>query len=83
MTTSPFTHNDRNVYILGAGFSKDAGHPIIREFLNAMRDSVQWLEDQGWDAEVESVGKVMKFRLGAASATHRVEVDLEIRFSRA
>ena len=23
MTTSPFTHNDRNVYILGAGFSAD------------------------------------------------------------
>lgn len=77
MVTASLAHNDRNVYILGAGFSKDAGHPIIREFLNAMWDSVQWLEDQGWNAEVESIGKVMEFRLGAAGAALRVEVDLD------
>lgn len=32
-------HNDRNVYILGAGFSADAGMPLVLGFMNTMRDA--------------------------------------------
>jgi hypothetical protein len=32
-----------NVYLLGAGFSADAGLPTIADFLNQMRDSTDWL----------------------------------------
>ena len=33
-------YNDRNVYILGAGFSADAGMPLVAGFMNTMRDAV-------------------------------------------
>lgn len=42
--------NDHNVYVLGAGFSKDAGLPLVAEFFNRTRDSVQWLKDNGQHA---------------------------------
>ena len=32
-------HNDHNVYILGAGFSAQAGLPLITDFMNRMRDA--------------------------------------------
>jgi hypothetical protein len=41
-----------NVYLLGAGFSADAGLPTIADFLNQMRDSTDWLAQQGRQAEL-------------------------------
>ena len=38
------TYNDRNVYIFGAGFSAEAGLPLIKDFMNRMRDAAVWLE---------------------------------------
>jgi hypothetical protein len=40
-------HNDRNVYILGAGFSVPAGLPVIANFTYRMRDAIFWLRDKG------------------------------------
>ena len=58
---------DHNVYVLGAGFSKDANMPLVAEFLNRMRDSQQWLVNQGRGRKQKSVEEVLKFRLEAAS----------------
>jgi len=69
--------NDHNIYILGAGFSRAAGLPLISDFLVQMRDSHEWLTQQNRTREAESVAKVMAFRLDAASAAYWVNLDLE------
>jgi hypothetical protein len=70
-------HKDRNVYILGAGFSRDAGLPLINDFMNKMRDASGWLREKGHFAEAEAVETVFKFRLEAASAVERVPIYTE------
>jgi hypothetical protein len=69
--------NDHNVYILGAGFSQEAGLPTISDFLVRMRDSHPWLISQGRVKEAEAVQKVLEFRLKAASAAYWTNLDLE------
>lgn len=69
--------NNSNVYLLGAGFSADAGLPTIADFLNQMRDSADWLTQQGRQAELAAVGAVLEFRHNAAAAGYRVNVDLD------
>ena len=72
------TYNDHNVYILGAGFSQEAGLPLIRNFMNRMRVAVAWLEEQGGNEhEVDAISRVLAFRLKAAAAAHRVPIDVE------
>lgn len=68
---------NHNVYILGAGFSVDAGLPVIANFLNRMRDSVDWLIEQQWERERKAVEKVFEFRLQAAGAAYRIGLDVE------
>ncbi|MDO8433937.1 MAG: SIR2 family protein [Candidatus Binatus sp.] len=71
-------YNDRNVYILGAGFSADAGFPLIKDFMNRMRDAAAWLEAQGGrNAEKEAIERVLEFRIRAAAAAHRVPLNIE------
>jgi hypothetical protein len=70
-------HNDHNVYILGAGFSADAGLPMIPNFLVQMRDSHDWLRALGRNKEADSIARVLKFRLDAASAAYWANLDLE------
>lgn len=66
-----------NVYILGAGFSSDAGLPLICNFLDQMRDGVDWIAENGTAAEREAVNEVFKFRHWAAGAAQRVQIDLD------
>lgn len=71
-------HNDHNVYILGAGFSAEAGMPLVKGFMNRMRDAAAWLEEQrGRDEEVQAIERVLAFRLRAAAAAYRVPIDVE------
>ena len=70
-------HNDNNVYILGAGFSREAGLPLVSDFLTRLRDSHPWLQEQGRHDEAESVAKVLQYRLDAASAAYWTKLDLE------
>ncbi len=72
-------HNDRNVYILGAGFSADAGLPLVAGFMNTMRDAVMWLKEQGPDRtpEIEAIESVFAFRRSAAAAALRTHIDVE------
>lgn len=72
--TDVFTNH--NVYILGAGFSKNAGIPVIKEFLNEMRTSLNWLRKEGW-TEAQATKEVLLFRKQAASAALRVNLDVE------
>jgi hypothetical protein len=65
-------HRNHNVYILGAGFSRDAGLPLIYDFLDQMR-----LVDEGTDEELESINQVFKFRLEAAGAAYRSPIEVE------
>ncbi len=59
-------YNDHNVYILGAGFANEAGLPLIKDFMNRMRDAAAWLEAQGGrEREQEAIGRVLEFRLRA------------------
>lgn len=69
--------SDHNVYILGAGFSVDAGIPVLKDFLYAMRDSLNYLRANGREWERKAVEKVLEFRREAASAAHRVSLNLE------
>jgi hypothetical protein len=68
---------NHNVYILGAGFSVDAGLPVIANFLNRMRDSVDWLVERDWERERKAVQQVFQFRLQAAGAAYRIGIDVE------
>jgi hypothetical protein len=75
---SPATsYHDRNVYILGAGFSVDGRIPVVDAFMNKMRDSTAWLAQEGRQREAQAVANVLKFRLEAAAAAYRVNVDVE------
>src|SRR5216683_1265036 len=70
-------HNDNNVYILGAGFSAEAGLPVISSFLPRMRDAVDWLDTYGRVAEREAIERVLDFRHEAAAAGYRINIDLD------
>lgn len=70
-------HNDNNVYILGAGFSAEAGLPVISSFLARMRDAVDWLDKAGRVAEREAIERVLDFRHESAAAGYRINIDLD------
>jgi hypothetical protein len=69
--------NNHNVYILGAGFSVDAGLPTIANFLNQMRDAADWLANEHRDDGRAAVERVLEFRHSAAAAGYRVNIDLD------
>src|SRR4051812_32104045 len=73
----PQIHTNHNVYILGAGFSIDAGLPLIRDFLQRVGDSSEWLLANGRNSEVEAIEKVFDFRRKAAGAAYRCQIDVE------
>ena len=77
-TRASTAYNDHNVYILGAGFSAEAGLPLIKDFMNKMRDAAAWLEGQGGrDGERRAIERVLQFRLSAAGAAFRVPLKVE------
>ncbi len=69
--------NNTNVYILGAGFGVEAGLPTVADFLNQMRDSADWLDQEGREKELAAVQAVLEFRHSAAAAGYRINVDLD------
>ena len=68
---------DHNVYILGAGFSADAGMPLVRGFMPRLREAADWLKEQGRTTELKAVQDVLEFRKTAASAAYRAQIDVE------
>jgi hypothetical protein len=72
----PNVHRNHNVYILGAGFSYNAGLPLMSNFLTVMRESMDWLE-QSQRPEITAIDEVFEFRLRASGAAYRTKVDVE------
>lgn len=70
-------HNNHNVYILGAGFSKLQGLPLISDFMTQMRDALQFHAEHHHRAECLAIEQVLEFRLKASAAAYRVQIDLE------
>jgi len=70
-------HNDNNVYILGAGFSAEAGLPLISSFLARMRDAADWLENNDRSDERTAIERVLRFRHESAAAGYRINIDLD------
>ena len=74
---APRPSNNNNVYILGAGFGVDAGLPTVSDFLNQMRNSIDWLLRDKRDTELNAVDSVLKFRHHASAAGYRINLDLD------
>lgn len=70
-------NNDNNVYVLGAGFSAEAGFPLVASFLSTTRDAIDWLDDNKRHEEVAAIERVLDFRHQAGSAGYRINVDLD------
>lgn len=69
--------NDKNVYVLGAGFSAVRGLPGIRDFMLRLRDAHPWLASRQRGTEAAAVERVIQYRLQSAAAAYRVPIDLE------
>jgi hypothetical protein len=66
-----------NVYIVGAGFSRDAGFPLMWDFLNQMHDAYDWLRKNNFLAEAKAIQKVLAFQREADAGVNRVALDIE------
>lgn len=71
--TPPDFQNDHNVYILGAGFSSEAGYPLVHNFMDKMREAA--LTKQG--LERRELEAVLRFRKEASAAAYRTTFDPE------
>ena len=69
--------NEHNVWILGAGFSRDRGLPLMSDFTQRIRDAHPWLLALGRAREAEAIERVLEYRLHSTAAAYHVDVDLE------
>ena len=77
-SSEPTVQNDTVVYILGAGFSRAAGFPLMHDFMTAMRDCHTWLAgDESRGQERQAIDEVLNFRLRAAAAAYRAPIDID------
>ncbi len=72
--SSPSFHIDHNVYILGAGFSKEAGLPVLSDFLQVMRESR--VSGELSSEENEAIDAILHFRRYASMAAAQTHIDL-------
>jgi NAD-dependent SIR2 family protein deacetylase len=68
---------DRNVYILGAGFSAPAGAPVIRNFLDYSREFYDYPRSSMDESEREKFANVFKFKRSMGQAREKVVLDLD------
>lgn len=73
----PEVFTDHNVYILGAGFSRPAGVPLLNDFLMEMRSSLNWLSNANRRSELQAIRDVLIFRKSASGAALRVNLNVE------
>lgn len=69
--------HDRNVYILGAGFSAPAGAPLVRDFLDRSREFLEDPTASLDEVEREQFRNVFEFRQTLAQAREKVTLDLD------
>lgn len=70
-------HQNHNVYILGAGFSRDAGYPLMYDFLDRMRDCLDSLPPSDEHPDRRAIEQVFAFRRQAAGAAYRMKLEAE------
>lgn len=70
-------NTNHNVYILGAGFSVDAGMPLVKDFIIKMREAAEWLERQDRKIELQSIERVLDFRRESSSAAYRIKLNID------
>jgi NAD-dependent SIR2 family protein deacetylase len=68
---------DRNVFILGAGFSADAGAPLINNFLDAARELYDDPDSGLDDLEKAEFEAVFQFKKHVAQAREKFRIDLD------
>lgn len=68
---------DRNVFILGAGFSADAGAPLVHDFLDVSRELFDNPESDLDEREKELFGRVFEFKKHVAQAREKFKIDLD------
>src|SRR5258708_3755865 len=68
---------NRNVYILGAGFSAPAGAPLIREFLDRSRDFYTEPTSSMGEVERARFGSVFEFKRSMGRAREKFAIDLD------
>jgi hypothetical protein len=68
---------DRNVFVLGAGFSAQAGAPLIRDFLDKSRELMDDPSSGLEPFERERFSEVFRFRREMAQAREKVMIDLD------
>lgn len=69
--------HDHNVFILGAGFSKDAGAPLIHDFLDRAREFFDDPDSDLDQLEREQFDRVFKFKREVAKAREKFQIDLD------
>jgi hypothetical protein len=68
---------DHNVYILGAGFSRDAGAPLVHDFLDRAREFFDDPDSALDLQEREQFEQVFKFKREVAKAREKFRIDLD------
>jgi NAD-dependent SIR2 family protein deacetylase len=71
------THIDRNVYLLGAGASAEAGAPLIKNFLDAARELLDSPAAPLDEIERDHFRTVFDFRRKMAQAREKIHIDLD------
>jgi hypothetical protein len=69
--------SDRNVFILGAGFSKGAGAPLVNEFLDVSRELFDDPDSALDDTEKELFRQVFEFKKRVAQSREKFKIDLD------
>ena len=72
---TPELHTNHNVFILGAGFSADAGLPTIATFMRALREAGEHYKRSGDNQNANAIARVLEYRLRAAGAAYRCVID--------
>ena len=67
----------KNVYVLGAGFSADAGAPVMRDFFSRARNLKDDPNSRLFPQEREIFGRVIQYRFELDKALAKVLVDLD------
>ncbi len=68
---------NRNVFILGAGFSARAGAPLIRDFLDHSRELYQDPLSDLTDEERNRFNEVFEFKRRMGQCREKIEIDLD------
>src|SRR5579859_7612425 len=77
MDSMPDPYTDRNVYILGAGFSADANAPLLYNFLDKSRELLDDPSSGLDDLERSEFRTVFEFRRKVSQAREKVKIDLD------